>query len=114
MYSESEEADLLRMKREEESLRTLSHDNILKLYGSLLVPDGLAGKRLFLVMEACKGNLAELCHPNLRRQLSQWDVRRIVSQILHGLEFMHTNNILHTVGNKSEILYTSKKRKRIN
>ncbi len=84
-----------RMKREEENLRKLRHDNIVELYGSLLVPDDLAGQRLFLVMEACHANLRKLCHPNLRRQLDEMEICQIVGQILDGLDFMHGHNIMH-------------------
>ncbi len=84
-----------RMKREEENLRKLRHRNIVKLYGSLLVPDELAKHRLFLVMNLCPGNLRKLCDPKLRRQLDDSDIKWIVEQILDGLEFMHSHNIMH-------------------
>ncbi len=82
---------MMRMKREEENMRKLHNINIVQLYGSLLVPDDLAGQRLLLVMEACHGNLRKLCD----RQLQEEEMVYLMLQTLNGLGFMHQHNIIH-------------------
>ncbi len=76
--------------------KLVRHDNIVELFGSVLVPDDLAGKKLFLAMEACDANLRKLCHPKFREeQLSELDIDLVIWKILNGLKFMHDLNIMH-------------------
>ncbi len=70
-----------------------SHDNVVKLLGTCLAPDGLTTTHI--VMELCQGSLKDLCCPTLQRTLGEKDIVLIIWQILSGIESLHQNRVMH-------------------
>ena len=67
----------------------MNHKNIVKYYGSFT-----KGKKLNLVLEYCsEGSLSKLL--KIYNNLNENIIRKYVSQILDGLEYLHANNIIH-------------------
>ena len=67
----------------------MNHRNIVKYYGSFT-----KGKKLNIVLEFCsKGSLSNLI--KTYKNLNENIIRKYISQILDGLEYLHANNIIH-------------------
>jgi len=54
----------------------------------------------FIQMELCQGDLAEFLHERyqsdaVRKGLSSWETRDIFRQIMAGLEYIHSQGIMH-------------------
>lgn len=86
----SDESVAERFKREARILAGLSHPNIVKIYAAGNLDDGSS----FLAMEYVQGKtLAEILQSNVR--LSAEEILVISSQLLHALEYLHSNAVLH-------------------
>ena len=67
----------------------MNHRNIVKYYGSFT-----KGKKLYIILEYCsEGSLSKLI--KIYNNLNENIIRKYVSQILDGLEYLHAHNIIH-------------------
>ncbi len=80
---------LRRFKREAETLKSLHHDSIARLYETFS-----AYGTQFLVMEFCEGSpLSELI--SRRQPLDEKIVRRIIGQLAVALRYIHSRGLIH-------------------
>ena len=76
------------IKNEIDLLSKMNHKNIVKYYGSFT-----KGKKINIVLEYCReGSLSKLLKTYT---LNENIIRKYISQILDGLEYLHANNIIH-------------------
>ena len=74
-------------------LRKLNHPNIIKYYSSFLEKDCL-----YIIMEYAElGDLYSLIkhYKKHKKNFEEFDLWRIAYEILNGLEYLHTHNIIH-------------------
>ena len=77
--------------REINSLFTLRHENLVRLY------DVAVGRRLhkiFLVMEYCEQDLATLLD-NMQNKFTEGQVKCILKQLFEGMKYLHDSFIIH-------------------
>ncbi|OTF80897.1 hypothetical protein BLA29_000169 [Euroglyphus maynei] len=89
--------------REINILRTVRHPNIVEF------KDVVVGKSLdnvFLVMEYCEQDLATLIDCKIHFTESQ--IKCLMQQLFHGLEYLHKNFIIHRDLKVSNLLLTDK------
>ena len=77
------------IKTEIDLLSKMNHSNIIKYYGSYT-----KGKKLNIVLEYCRGG-SLLTLLKTFRHFEENIIRRYISQILDGLEYLHCHNIIH-------------------
>lgn len=86
---------------EVDTIKNLSHDNIVRCFGSQQVAN-----KLYIVLEFCgRGSLRKLYQDH--GALSEPQAARCVLQILHGLEYLHANGVAHRDVKGANILLTS-------
>ena len=79
--------------REVSILRKVSHPNIIKYYSSFLEKENL-----YIIMEYAEmGDLYSLIKHYKRhlKYFDEFDIWRIASEILNGLNYLHSHNIIH-------------------
>jgi len=79
--------------REVSILRKVNHPNIIKYYSSFLEKENL-----YIIMEyAESGDLYSLIKHYKRhlKHFEEFDIWRIASEILNGLNYLHSHNIIH-------------------
>ena len=77
------------IKQEIEILKKIDHPNIIKIFEFFEEP-----KRLFVVMEHCKGG--ELFEEILKRKFfTESQAASIVKQLFSAVAYIHSNNIIH-------------------
>ena len=79
--------------REVSILRKVNHPNIIKYYSSFLEKENL-----YIIMEyAESGDLYSLIKHYKRhlKNFEEFDIWRIASEILNGLNYLHSHNIIH-------------------
>ena len=82
-------AAVAQLEQEIEILRPLSHPNIVRFYGCKR-----EGAHLLIFIEYCAGG--SLLHTlNTFGPLSEAVLRSYAAQLLDGLEYLHSNNIMH-------------------
>jgi len=70
-------------------LSSLKHKNIVKYYGTKM-----SGNTIHIVLEYCAGgSIAKLLETYKR--LPENVIRKYTTQILEGLEYLHSHNIIH-------------------
>ncbi|ETE69164.1 Cyclin-dependent kinase 10, partial [Ophiophagus hannah] len=90
--------------REITLLLKLQHPNIVELK-EVVVGNHL--ESIFLVMGYCEQDLASLLE-NMQAPFSEAQVKCIVLQVLHGLQYLHNNFIIHRDLKVSNLLMTDK------
>ncbi len=73
-------------------LTLLDHKNVVNCFGHFSVPGIHRGDLGVILMELCQGSLQELIN---RKRLRDYEVSRIMKQVLHGVAHMHDNGIIH-------------------
>ena len=92
MRKDKEEEGISRyVVREIELLMSLKHENVVQLKEVTIGRDGVA---LFLVMEYCEHDLAELVDCR-KTPFTVPEVKCIVMQLLRGLLFLHNHFVVH-------------------
>ena len=79
--------------REVSILKKVNHPNIIKYYSSFLEQENL-----YIIMEyAENGDLFSLIkhYKRHKKLFEEFDIWRIASEILNGLHYLHTHNIIH-------------------
>ena len=79
--------------REVSILKKVNHQNIIKYYSSFLEQENL-----YIIMEyAENGDLFSLIkhYKRHKKLFEEFDIWRIASEILNGLHYLHTHNIIH-------------------
>ncbi len=77
--------------REIRLLKTLSHENIVKLYETIDTP-----KQLYLIQELVRGkSLSTYLRTRQGRKLEEAEGVRIFRQVLAGIVYCHQNNVTH-------------------
>ena len=79
--------------REVSILKKVNHPNIIKYYSSFLEQE-----TLYIIMEyAENGDLFSLIkhYKRHKKYFDEFDIWRIASEILNGLHYLHTHNIIH-------------------
>lgn len=77
--------------REYEIMETLNHENVVKLYKNFLIENPNI-TYVVLVMELCESDLFFYMK---NRSLSEAEIKSLFSQMVNGLAYLHSNNILH-------------------
>ncbi|KAM3828614.1 cyclin-dependent kinase 10 isoform 1-T2 [Vipera latastei] len=90
--------------REITLLLKLQHPNIVELK-EVVVGNHL--ESIFLVMGYCEQDLASLLE-NMQAPFSEAQVKCIILQVLHGLQYLHNNFIIHRDLKVSNLLMTDK------
>ena len=81
--------DLIRIEREIEILKRLSHPNVIKIHK--IFEDE---KRYYIIMEFCENG--ELFNRIVeKRHLTEDEASLFYYQLINGLEYIHKNNIVH-------------------
>jgi [calcium/calmodulin-dependent protein kinase] kinase len=85
------------VRREVAIMKKLEHQNVLKLYE---VMDDPKVNKMYLVLEYCKrGDLMQMTKGNARTNscniLPEFQVWEVMRQVLHGLKYLHDNDIVH-------------------
>lgn len=79
------------VRQEVNLISTLRHPNIIRFYGSRVVP---SRQEIYIFMElAAHGSLSSLARKF--GALSERHARRYTRQILHGLAYLHAHHIIH-------------------
>ena len=86
---------LKELRNEINILKDLEHDNIIKLYDWYLEQDSLANKYIVLVMEYASGGDLKYLKDRHNNEIPLDISRNILEQILNGLDYLHTNNVIH-------------------
>jgi serine/threonine protein kinase len=74
-------------------IRTKGHANVLTFYPSIVSEED---QKLHLLMEFCEGgDLFEYVSKQQNQRLQESHALQVFTQILHGVEFLHTNGIAH-------------------
>lgn len=88
-HTESDESDIVRIRREAKILQDANHPNIVRVYEW-----GERGGEYFIVMELLKGqDLKEYLKQNAPLPLTE--VRGIFSQITSALNYLHERSVFH-------------------
>ena len=81
--------DKNRIDREIQMLKSLNHENVIKIYN--ILEDS---KRFYIIMEYCENG--ELFNRIVeKKQLSEDESSLFYYQLINGLEYIHKNNIIH-------------------
>ena len=87
------------LKQEVDVLKNLRHDNIVQLYGCLVV----GGDSLWILMDLCEyGSARDVLKKQPGGCFSEVGVLSIMSPVLQGLEYLHSKSILHRYKEKEE------------
>lgn len=90
--------------REIQVLMACNHENIVKLREVVV---GKSLESIFLVMEYCEQDLASLLD-NMDEPFTEGQTKCIILQILKGLDYLHSNFIIHRDIKVSNLLMTDK------
>eukprot|EP00828_Plagiopyla_frontata_P022698 TRINITY_DN2929_c0_g1_i2.p2 TRINITY_DN2929_c0_g1~~TRINITY_DN2929_c0_g1_i2.p2 ORF type:complete len:194 (+),score=19.85 TRINITY_DN2929_c0_g1_i2:154-735(+) len=92
--------------KEIQSLRLLSHPNIIKLYEIIRQDD-----KLSLVLELCDQNLSEYIqqYSQQQQQIPEDEIKSIIFQIAKGVSYMHSHGFLHRDLKPENIMFKGKK-----
>jgi mitogen-activated protein kinase 1/3 len=71
----------------------MDHPNIIKVY-DIIIPDQTTLQEIFLVMELCDTDLKTLLYGN-SNPLSENHVKKIMFDILMGLDYLHKSGVVH-------------------
>ena len=82
----------LNSNREIELLRRLDHKNVIKLIEKIYCEEK---EKLYIVMEYCYMVLQELIESAPGKKFPIWQSHRYFTQILDGLEYLHSQGIIH-------------------
>ncbi|EDV22462.1 uncharacterized protein TRIADDRAFT_28456 [Trichoplax adhaerens] len=91
--------------REITLLVNLKHINIVNL------KDVVVGKQLdsiFLVMEYCEQDLSSLLYDNMKAPFTEPQVKCLSLQLIHGVQYLHHNFVIHRDLKVSNLLLTDK------
>ena len=92
------EDQLSQFENEIELLRDLDHPNILQLYECFR-----DRRKLLLVMELCQGgDLSD------RRIDSEFNIMKVIDQLLHGLAYLHARDICHRDLKLENVMFETK------
>jgi len=81
--------DLIRIDREIQMLKSLNHENVIKIYN--IFEDS---KRFYIIMEHCdNGELFDRIVE--KKRLSEEESAIFYYQLINGLEYIHKKNIIH-------------------
>jgi len=81
--------DLIRIDREMQMLKSLNHENVIKIYK--ILEDS---KRFYIIMEYCENG--ELFSRIIaKKRLTESEAAIFYYQLINGLEYIHKNNIIH-------------------
>ena len=81
--------DLIRIDREIQILKSLNHENVIKIYN--ILEDK---KRFYIIMEYCENG--ELFNRIVnKKRLSEDESAIFYYQLINGLEYIHKNKIIH-------------------
>ena len=81
--------DLIRIDREIQMLKSLNHENVIKIYN---IFEDI--KRFYIIMEYCENG--ELFNRIVeKKRLNEDESAIFYYQLINGLEYIHKNNIIH-------------------
>ncbi|XP_074570481.1 mitogen-activated protein kinase 4-like [Curcuma longa] len=83
----------LRILREIKLLRQLKHDNIIALKDVMVPPNRRSFRDVYLVFELMDTDLYEIIQS--RQPLSDYHCRYFLFQLLRGLKYIHSANVIH-------------------
>ncbi|XP_046366451.1 serine/threonine-protein kinase STK11-like [Haliotis rufescens] len=92
------------VQREIMLLRRLHHKNIIGLVDVLQNEEK---QKLYLVMEYCVGELQEMLEKAPKKKLPLWQAHRYFCQLMEGLEYLHSQGIIHKDIKPGNLLLTT-------
>ncbi len=82
------------LKKEFDTQKSLRHRNVVDILGCHTTLWKLqGGPQIQLVMELCQTDLARLLET--RGKLLSYETAHIIKQLLEGLAYLHSNNVIH-------------------
>lgn len=92
-----------RIRREIDIMKSLDHDNLVKLYDVIYEED-----EIYLIMEYCTNTLKSILD---ERQLNEKQIKYYFKQIVDGLQYLRHKNIIHRDIKPNNILVSNNKLK---
>lgn len=92
------------VQREIQLLRRLNHHNVIKLVDVLYNDEK---QKMYMVMEYCVSVLQELLDSAADKKLPIWQAHGYFSQLLDGLEYLHSQGIIHKDIKPGNLLITN-------
>lgn len=80
------------MYREIQLLRRLNHQNVIKLIDTIYNHEK---EKLYIVMEYCVAVLQEMLDTAVGKKLPIWQAHRYFCQLIEGLQYLHSQGIVH-------------------
>eukprot|EP00127_Corallochytrium_limacisporum_P004678 Clim_evm32s172 gene=Clim_evmTU32s172 len=80
------------VKREISLMQKLKHENVIQLIDVLYNEEK---QKMYLVLEFCVGGLQELLESAPENRFPEWQAHYYFKQLINGLEYLHSQNIIH-------------------
>ncbi len=85
-------------ERELDNMRMLRHEYVVEFFGHFY----LSSRRIGIIMELAHGTLNTLLNRNSsgpKRRLRLYETRRLIRQLLEGIQYLHGVNLVHRYRN---------------
>lgn len=80
------------VQREIQLLKRLSHPNVINLYDVIYDE---SKQKMYMIMEYCVGELQEMLDSTEKKRFPIWQAHGYFCQLLDGLEYLHSQGIVH-------------------
>ncbi|XP_022807879.1 serine/threonine-protein kinase STK11-like [Stylophora pistillata] len=80
------------VQREIQLLKRLCHPNVIKLYDVIYDEQK---QKMYMIMEYCVGELQEMLESIEEHKFPIWQAHGYFTQLLNGLEYLHSQRIIH-------------------
>lgn len=80
------------VQREIQLLRMLKHKNVIELVDVLYNNEK---EKMYLIMEYCVGGLQDMLESTPQKKFPLWQAHWYFCQLINGLDYLHSNGIIH-------------------
>ncbi|XP_054263193.1 serine/threonine-protein kinase STK11 [Macrosteles quadrilineatus] len=91
------------VRREIQLLRRLKHKNIIELVDVIYNNEK---QKMYIVMEFCVGGLQDMLESTPLKKFPEWQAHGYFCQLINGLEYLHSQGIIHKDIKPSNLLLT--------
>ncbi|CAH0381995.1 unnamed protein product [Bemisia tabaci] len=92
------------VQREIQLLRMLKHHNVIELVDVIVNEEK---QKMYLIMEFCIGGLQDMLDNSPGKKLPDWQAHGYFTQLVDGLEYLHSKGIVHKDIKPGNLLLTS-------
>ncbi|XP_013399905.1 serine/threonine-protein kinase STK11 [Lingula anatina] len=92
------------VKREISLLKRLSNKNVIQLIEVLYHEEK---QKMYMIMEYCSGNLQEMLESVPEKKFPLWQAHMYFTQLIDGLEYLHSQGIVHKDIKPGNLLVTT-------